>query len=359
MKNILNTEFFINSILETNINTLKEICDNINECYTEFSIPKKDGQRIITAIDKNSELYKLQKNLCKNFLYKVDIPICVKGFVPGESYISFLMPHIGQKYFLRVDISSFFDSITKEIIIKTISDVVNDKDSMEYILKICTYKNRLPQGAVTSPSLSNIVFRQIDQRILKYCQEFDGIYKDRKKIPVNITYTRYADDLLFSSDNFNFKSNTFFRRMISKILKQYSFNINRSKIKMGIGQLNLSGYILENNIHLSRKKLKTINKIIYFFNKNKTCINKKFQVDKNIFINKEWIKELNKFDIRDNYETKIIFDNKMKLLDYLAGYRSFLISFIKVNFRYDNQKKQLCKKVNKIEQIIDSIIDLK
>lgn len=97
-------------------------------------------------------------------------------FVQGESYISYLEPHIGAKYFVRMDIKDFFPSITSEIIKDTFSyllsfDTDEEKEKiLELVSEICTYEGTLPQGVPTSPVISNIVMTRIDQRITKYCQ---------------------------------------------------------------------------------------------------------------------------------------------------------------------------------------------
>ena len=113
-----------------------------------------------------------------------------------------------------MDIKDFFPSITSEIIKDTFSHLLSfDTDEekekiLELISEICTYEGVLPQGVPTSPVISNIVMTRIDQRITKYCQI------------LGITYTRYADDMLFSSNMFDFKTKKWFIKKSSLFLHQ-------------------------------------------------------------------------------------------------------------------------------------------
>ena len=123
---------------------------------------------------------------------------CV-GFRKKCSYYDFLEPHkafYSNCYFIRLDIVDFYNSIPYYLIEEVISHYfiigqgLNEsqkKRLVNYILKAMTYRKKIVQGAITSPALSNVIFRQLDLRIEKYCRKVD------------VTYTRYADDLLFSS----------------------------------------------------------------------------------------------------------------------------------------------------------------
>lgn len=358
---ISNNDYFYNHILRVSEEQLETVLSNKLEYYSTFYIPKKDGTREIKAIDKGKELYTIQNNLLNNFLCKIPLPICVKGFVRGESYNSYLSAHIGKKYYLRIDIKSFFDTITKEQIEDNILEFTSLNGVTNNIVDICTLENILPQGAVTSPAISNIIFRRIDQRITKYCQSFDVIYKKNIPCKENITYTRYADDMLFSSNKINFNEEKFFYRMIKKILRSNGFECNYSKKRTDIDFISLSGYVISNtDIHLSRNKLKNINKIFFYFDEYKDFTNREYSIRKDIFSGKDWIKEINNLNLADGNGLKKTFSNKTQILDYLCGYRSFIISVIQANGNDSNDTnfvKQMRKKVKKLECIIDGLIN--
>lgn len=187
-------ESFCNSVWGA---SYAKVLSNVSkDGYKEFQIPKKGGMRTISYLERGAPLGRLQRCLLNNFLERQDIPVCVKGFRKGESYRSFLYEHIGSRFFLRLDIADFFPSITAEWIKNELSGLLvcdsneGKDDLLNLIADIVTLEDKLPQGACTSPVVSNLVMARIDQRITKYCQAF------------HMRYTRYADDLLFSSDDF-------------------------------------------------------------------------------------------------------------------------------------------------------------
>ena len=112
-------------MLKTSETTLKNVQKDIKANYTTHKIPKKNGERIIHAIKKDSDLYDLQKNICLHFLDTIPLPKPVIGFVKDENYVRFLSQHIGKRYFLRLDIKSFFDTINRKMLQKTFKEFFN------------------------------------------------------------------------------------------------------------------------------------------------------------------------------------------------------------------------------------------
>ena len=95
-------------------------------------IPKKGGTRTINYLDRQSSLWKLQRELLNKYLVKQDLPICVKGFKKGENYKSFLSEHIGAEFFLRIDIANFFPSIKISSVKRELSLIIRcDNDAEE------------------------------------------------------------------------------------------------------------------------------------------------------------------------------------------------------------------------------------
>lgn len=246
-------EYFYKNIVKCDRAEIREIIYYKDLSYKTFFIPKKKGYRKIDGIESDSKLYIIQKNILENFLSKIELPLCVKGFIKKGSYINYLKKHTNKKYYLRMDIKHFFDSISREQILENLNEYIQNQWILNDVIEICTLHDKVPQGAITSPSISNIVFRRIDQRITKYCQKF------------NITYTRYADDLLFSSNEFDFKKQKWFYKKIKYILNSEGFESNYSKKHIESDKICLGGYVVEKDIHLSRKKLNNLNKILYYF----------------------------------------------------------------------------------------------
>ena len=343
---IYSKEYFLGQILECKeIELLAAKIQKATVC-TEIEIPKKDGYRSIVSINQNCCLRKLQEKLQKNFFSKLPISVAAKGFIKGSSYVDFLEAHIGHDFFLRLDIEHFFDSITEEMLINSLRNFA-DIAVVDEIVKLCTWNGRVPQGFVTSPAISNLVFRRIDQRIRKYCRAY---YKEMKR---SIFYTRYADDMLFSSVGFDFKENKNFKRMIVHILQESGFECNERKTVFSNGEISLSGYVIKNDVHLSRNKLRNINEVIYQFDNRTSYGQGIFKVDnKNIDLNKI-IADLNAKGLKKADGTILSFADAYSLIHYVAGWRSYLIQIGRAEHGNTGYDKQIRKKIKKLELILD------
>ena len=351
---IYDKSFFYNSIIKIKEEKIVEIISNKEEYYEVFLIPKKNGYREISAIKKSTILYDVQLGL-KEYFSRFSISNAAKGFIKDHSYFDFLNPHVNKKYYLRIDIQDFFGSITKELIFDTLNPYCKFEDVVNYMVDLTTIGEKLPQGAVTSPILSNIVFAKVDQRILKYCQSLITIYENGEQKVNDIIYTRYADDLLFSSDFMDFKNNSYFLYIIKKILNENGFKINYDKMKYGYNQIVLSGFVVGENIYLSRKKMNEINTLLYYFDKRQTLTNKKYRTDLIKLADKDLITNINALKIGEKNGQSVSFNSITDLINYLCGYRAFLISVERANINSDKQIEQNRKKINKIEKLIDEL----
>jgi RNA-directed DNA polymerase len=334
---IYNKDFFYEKIISSEINLLKSVLNTNKESqYKEKIIPKKGGTRTLKCIVRTSPLRQIQQNLQENFLNNISIPDIVYGFKKGSSYKNYLYAHTDRKYYLRVDIKNFFDSIKKELILEVMQDYLKMSESaneevLDIIYNIVTLNDKLPQGAITSPSIANIVFRQLDLRILKYCNEFD------------VTYTRYADDLLFSSND-TFLLKPFFLKKISYILSSKGFKINSQKIMKNNKKIVLNGFIVGEEVSLSRRRLNDISTVLFLSNAGGCPQDIADLLDR---LNNG--RYLYRKKINDRY-----FQSKNNLIDYLAGYRSFLIQWLpeEKNFR---QNKRISNLLSRIENLLETI----
>lgn len=327
-------ESFCNAIWD--ISYSKVSLNITKDVYKKFEIPKKDGTRTINYVAKDTNLWALQHKLLVKFLEKQDLPVCVKGFRKGESYYSFLSEHVGSEFFLRIDVSSFFPSIThkqirSEVARLLICDSEKDKEKiLDLICDITTLNGSLPQGACTSPAISNLVMARIDQRITKYCQVF------------NVRYTRYADDLLFSSNTLDFSKKKWFLKKIKYILSSKNLRLNYSKIKFGQKRLVLNGYIISSDgISLSRNRLSDIRHVVSFAQKNYNLLKTSGSTN--------FLQQLNKLPMRHRNLNYYPFKTIFQFVQYLCGYRAFLISLVETNYADPNFQKELQRLIYKIE----------
>ncbi|MHB8281310.1 MAG: reverse transcriptase family protein [bacterium] len=182
--------------------------------YKVFEITKKNGG--IRKIEAPDNFTKKRQEDYLQYLYK-SYPSSpyAHGFTPERSIVSNAKPHVNKKFVYSIDIQDFFPSITLEKFKKSFDKKIK--------FSLCFYDfkdgkgKRLPQGAPTSPYLANL-----------YLKKFD--YKTAKKLKeLNIDYTRYADDITFSGDNFDNLEKAL--SFIVKLLNRYQLNINYKKVK--------------------------------------------------------------------------------------------------------------------------------
>lgn len=182
--------------------------------YYTFTIPKKSGgTRTITAPDP--ELKTKQRELLKEMRRAPTFWISKKahGFTRKRNILTNASVHTGKTWILNLDIKDFFLSITRS------------RSLIAYNLDLAFYNNSLPQGAPTSPFLSNIYMRDFDTTIL-------GLV--RRYVSDDIEYTRYADDLTFSSNSHAIEKVTLFVRAK---LKTLGLELNNNKTRLvGPGQ---------------------------------------------------------------------------------------------------------------------------
>jgi RNA-directed DNA polymerase len=206
--------------------------------YRTFAIPKRTGgTRTISS--PRVFLKAIQKWLMINVLYKRSLPGHVTGFTPHKSILDNATFHVGKQHLVRIDIEDFFPSIGLGEV-ETIFRSFGYKQEVVNLLSRLTLLNgELPQGAPTSPYLANLVFLPSDETI-------EALATER-----NITYSRYADDLTFSSDE-PFDGDFLLR--IENVIGGAGFRINREKfLKVGKGQRHITtGFVVNEKVHPSR-----------------------------------------------------------------------------------------------------------
>ena len=182
--------------------------------YKKFYIPKKDGtSREINAPCMSLKV--IQRWVLENILYKVRVSQYSIGFAKngkGSPLVQCAERHKNNLYILKMDLKNFFTSVKRGRVYNQFLQLGYNTYASNLLTNICTLDGSLPQGAVTSPYLANLVCFKMDIRIAGYCNKRD------------ITYTRYADDLVFSCDNRDMLRKIY--GMIKKIVEDEGFVVN-------------------------------------------------------------------------------------------------------------------------------------
>lgn len=184
--------------------------------YREFEIPKRSGgSRVITA--PYPSLKYMQTWIYDNILAHRKTHFCANGFVLGHSILTNAQKHENCKMLLKMDISDFFGSIPQNHVINYFHKELGYNLNVSWILSsICSLNGSLPQGAPTSPALSNLISTSLDRRLYRLSKYF------------GLTYSRYADDLAFSGNEIP----TTFIKYVEDIAKGCHYEINKSKTRL-------------------------------------------------------------------------------------------------------------------------------
>lgn len=285
----------------------------INNFYKQFKIPKKDGTyREICSPDK--KLKYIQKKLSKVLIKKQNeynkannIVLNIShGFVRDKSIITNSKIHRNKKILLNIDICNFFDSFH----FGRVKGFLEKNNAFKYSNEVSTilsqlacYKGKLPQGSPSSPIIANLIFNIVDMRIIKISKKF------------GLDYTRYADDLSFSTNNKSFfKNNEQFIKDIKNILEISGFSINEKKLRVIYSS--------------SRQEVTglTVNK--------KLNVNKKFIMETRAMANNEY------------RNGSFLINGEEGTINQLEGRFSFINQLDKYNnnINFNNDKKNLNKK---------------
>jgi retron-type reverse transcriptase len=160
----------------------------LSKQYKQFEIKKRrGGSRRISAPSTNLKI--IQKSISRELEKLRSFHSSAHGFMSGRSIQTNANPHVDQRTVLNIDLEDFFGSINFGRVYGLLSKApYNLADNVAAVIaKACTYENKLPQGAPSSPILSNMICSKMDAELARLARVNRCIY------------TRYADDITFST----------------------------------------------------------------------------------------------------------------------------------------------------------------
>lgn len=190
--------------------------------YNRYKIPKKKGFRVIT---EPSSRIKPILQILNDELSIIKLHDKAHGFVEGRSCITNARSHQCKKYVLNIDVKNFFPSIKQEDMMQVLVSYQDKHPQLSslfpWIEALCFYEGVLPQGACTSPTLSNIYMNRVDEILDEY------------SIKLGLVYSRYADDLTFSCEDDYLKQHVnAVIGSVGSVLGAVGLRINKKKVKL-------------------------------------------------------------------------------------------------------------------------------
>lgn len=265
----------LTQFLKTSFLQLQEIINK--PIYKNYSIKKKrGGTRQICAPEQQLKTIQKRLNYFLQAYYLWIKPNEVHGFVVNPHYLGTYCNivenakvHVNKKYVLNIDLKDFFPSISaKQVKDFFSSDFFYFNEHLSIALALLTtYEGKLPIGAPTSPVISNFICHQLDNDLIIFGKQN------------NLKYTRYADDLTFSSDDVISNNHTL---DIINLIKKNNFKINERKVRLRTSnrKQTVTGLTVNKQVNVDRKLLKKIRAMLHDLTKNgiETSVQKHFKV---------------------------------------------------------------------------------
>ena len=248
-----------------------------SECthYRRFQIPKKSGgMRLISA--PMPRLKSAQLWIYNNILKPLPMHENAHGFLSDRSIVSNATPHVGKAVVVNVDLKNFFPTVGYRRVKGTFASLGYSEAVATILALLCTEadvdevelddrtfyvaksERRLPQGAPTSPALTNRICRRLDHRLTVIAKR------------LGFTYTRYADDLSFSCDNTGSVVIGSLLRQLAHVVGEEGFEIHPGKTRVfrrGRRQ-EVTGLVVNDKLAVPRKTLRRFRALLFQLEKD-------------------------------------------------------------------------------------------
>lgn len=238
--------------------------------YVRFAVKKRSGgERVLSAPHK--KLKTIQRWILAEVLNKIPLEDPAHGFVPDRSIVTNATPHVGQEFVVNLDLKDFFPSVGFKRVRHAFRRVGYSGAVSTVLALLCSECPRqpvtfnderyevatgplgLPQGAPTSPALSNLVARKLDKRLAGFA----------KKLGLN--YTRYADDLTFSGPAELAPRIGYILAKVRHVAAEEGFTVNEKKTRVmrQSRAMEVTGVIVNQKPSVCREELRRLRAILH------------------------------------------------------------------------------------------------
>ena len=241
------------SDLQIPLADLYAVSNALDAHYKNAVIPKKDGGKRVLKVP-STYLKNIQRKIAEVLLSQIPISKYATAYRYGARLKYNALPHVGKNKILKLDIDGFFDSVLYCRVKEYAFPEYKYCEKARVLLSIlCYYGESLPQGAPTSPAISNIIMTEFDNTVGKFCESR------------GISYTRYCDDMTFSGD---FDENEV-THLVKTELKKYGFFLKHSKTKVVLKgrRQSVTGIVVNEGLSVQREYKRQIRKEMYYIKK--------------------------------------------------------------------------------------------
>ena len=237
--------------------------------YVYFEVPKRSGGRRLLAAPQ-PRLAAAQQWVLGEVLEKLPTEDPAHGFIKGRSTLSCARPHVGRDRVVNLDLSDFFPTITFGRV-RGVFGRLGYSPAVATVLALLTTESprmrvehdgrvyfaavgprALPQGACTSPAISNQVSRKLDRRLAGMARKH------------GYTYTRYADDLTFSGDDKPRGEIAMLLARVRHVVEEEGFAINpkKGRVQGSGGRQTVTGVVVNDRPSVPREEVRTLRAIL-------------------------------------------------------------------------------------------------
>jgi hypothetical protein len=211
--------------------------------YREIMVPKRSGgkRRLCVPDDR---LKALQRCILHRLLARLKCHAAATGFQRGQSIVTHARRHAGQAVVVRLDVKDFFPATAAGRVYTYLRKIGWDRPAAGLLTRLCTHRGGLPQGAPTSPRLSNLVNHRLDCRLAGMAAK------------LGIGYSRYADDITLSFPDDDCRLVRYLIRFVRRVAHEAGYRLHGSKklrIRRRHQQQRVTGLVVNQGVRLPRE----------------------------------------------------------------------------------------------------------
>jgi len=233
--------------------TLYSLSNQLGRHYHRVEIPKRDGGvRALSVPD--APLKAVQRRIAQVLLPQLPISAYAKAYRDCASVLDNARPHVGKPAVLKLDILRFFDSVRYSAVKDAAFPAWKYSEPLRVLLAmLCYYQESLPQGAPTSPAISNLILYEFDRRMGAWCRGR------------GIAYTRYCDDMTFSGD---FDPEEVVSQVQGELGKSgYLLNRQKTRLQRPGTRQSVTGVVVNEKAHTSAAYRRQLRQELYYCQK--------------------------------------------------------------------------------------------